>query len=433
MGLKLWPPSPRTLACAAIVLALVLPVWSVEEARTDALASAPKLFTLHTAVTVNADHTAEVLETRRITILKQDAIRAAGQQVATYIEGMESLDLVEAYTQKSDGRRLDVSPDRIFRRDAAIDGDGNYLVDQKALTAFFPDLSVGDTVVFTTRLKILSGSFPGHLVTQFLHSSAVKGDKANLKITIAEGEREIPAPGSRYRIVVPRDMDLTIGVGGEGVTTDVTQDETSTVYIVTFGIVPEPEKGDPRPPVERGPHILLSTLRDYADLGINYWAAAEPHVAVTPVVQAMADEITAGIDDRREQAKAISDWVRRNIRYLIVHKGIGRDLSAESAETVLRNRYGECKEHAVLTKALLAAKGIDAELVLINLGKVSLMPDTPTLAFFNHLMIYLPEFELYDDPTAPKGVFGQMSFGGHNKPVVHLSERGARIATTPAK
>ena len=108
----------------------------------------------------------------------------------------------------------------------------------------------------------------------------------------------------------------------------------------------------------------VSTLRDYENLGNNYWAAAEPHLQVTPAIQTMADEITAGIEDRREQAKAITDWVKRNIRYLIVHQGVGRDLSIEPAETILRNRAGECKEHAVLTKALLAAKGVESELVL---------------------------------------------------------------------
>jgi hypothetical protein len=151
---------------------------------------------------------------------------------------------------------------------------------------------------------------------------------------------------------------------------------------------------------------------------------------VTPEIQAMADEITAGIEDRREQARAISHWVKRNIRYVIVHRGIGRDLSTEPAWSVLRNRYGECKEHAILTAALLAARNIESELVLIQLGNISTLPETPSLAFFNHLIVHLPEFELFDDPTSPTTPFGQIAKEGRNKPVVMMSARGARVGMT---
>jgi hypothetical protein len=435
-------PSPCVRLRAGVIVLLSLGLWSGPPASVDGVAfapnttivnAAPKITAINATLTVNPDRTAELVETRRVTVLKERAVRVAGQQVATYIDGMETLDLIEAYTQKSDGRRIDVTPDRIFRRDAAIDDDGRYLADQKALTVFYPDLSVGDTVVLTTRLKISSGTFPGHLVTQFLHSSAVRSDKPSLKITVAEDAREIPAPGSTYRIVVPRDMAITVGMSGEGMTTEVTENETTITYTATFGVMPPVAKDDRRMPVERGPYILVSTLRDYEDLGRNYWAAAEPHVKVTPAIQKIAGEITAGIEDRHAQANAISDWVKRNIRYVIVHRGIGRDLSAEPADTILRDRFGECKEHVILMTALLAAKGIESELVLINLGDVGLLPQTATLAFFNHLMVYLPEFDLYDDPTAAKSAFGEMSHGGHGKPVVVMSGRGARVATTPAE
>jgi hypothetical protein len=315
MALALRLPSPRTLVCAAIV-GCVLFGFS-PGAHSDPAVSAPMVKTIEAVLTVNRDRTAELVETRRIAVLKDSAVRAAGQQVATYIEGMEELDVIEAYTQKADGGRIEVPADRIFRRDAAADIDGTYLVDQKALTVFYAGVAAGDTVVFKTRLKIRSGSFPGHLVTQVLHSDKVKAGTPSLKITRADDERDIPAPGSTYRIVVPRDLAVQVGIGGEGITSEVTEDETTVTYIATFGVVPPAAKSDQRAPVERAPHILVSTLRDYEDLGNNYWAAAAPHVQPTPAIRALADEITAGIEDRREQARAITDWVKRNIRYLI--------------------------------------------------------------------------------------------------------------------
>ncbi len=427
MAVTLRLMSRRALLRAAAAVCVSLALFAL---RAEARAPGDKLTLIEAVLTVNADRTAELVEKRRITILATGGIRPAGQQVATWIEGMETLDVVEAYTQKGDGRRIDVEPNRMFRRDAASDDNGGYLTDQKALTVVYPDLSIGDIVVLTTKLTIKAGSFPGHLVTQFMHSSEVKDDAPGFKVTLADSPRAIPDAGSTYRIVVPRGMPVHVEIAGEGIAKTVTEDEASTTYVATFGERVD-AKDKSRSAVEQGPRIFVSTLRDYEELGEAYWAAAAPHVEVTPAIQAMADEITKSIEDRRQQAEAISLWVKRNIRYIIIHQGIGRDLSIVPADTVLRNRYGECKEHAVLMSALLAAKKIDSELVLIQLGDITSIPETPTLAFFNHLIVYLPEFDMLDDPTSATTPFGSLAKEGRNKPVVVMSQRGARVAKSP--
>ena len=82
--------------------------------------------------------------------------------------------------------------------------------------------------------------------------------------------------------------------------------------------------------------------------------------------------------------------------------------------------------------AVLAAKGIVAEQVLVDLGRAYALTDPPTSAVFNHVILYLPEFDLYDDPTANLSAFGVMSFYTYDKPVVRVSAAGARLTHTPA-
>src|SRR5262249_42131851 len=89
-----------------------------------------------------------------------------------------------------------------------------------------------------------------------------------------------------------------------------------------------------------------------------------------------------------------------------------------------------CKDQATLMTALLAAKGIASELVLINGGNVHTLDLPPTLAALNHVMIYLPDFELYDDPTASFASFGVLS-ETYDRPAVHLSATGVRLGRTP--
>src|SRR5262249_53504107 len=93
-------------------------------------------------------------------------------------------------------------------------------------------------------------------------------------------------------------------------------------------------------------------------------------------------------------------------------------------------KYGDCKDQVTLMTALLAAKGIASEQVLINGGDVHTLDLPPTLAALNHVMIYLPEFEVYDDPTASFSSFGVLS-DTYDKPAIHLSANGVRVARTP--
>jgi hypothetical protein len=83
-----------------------------------------------------------------------------------------------------------------------------------------------------------------------------------------------------------------------------------------------------------------------------------------------------------------------------------------------------------LMSALLKARGIAVEHVLINLGNSYQLPDLAP-GNFNHAILYLPEFNLYNDPTATLSSFGTLSQQTYDKPVVHASEKGARVARTP--
>lgn len=56
-----------------------------------------------------------------------------------------------------------------------------------------------------------------------------------------------------------------------------------------------------------------------------------------------------------------------NIRYVGIWLGNG-GIVPHPAEDILQNRYGDCKDKATLLQALLAAKGIYSQQVLINLG-----------------------------------------------------------------
>ena len=57
---------------------------------------------------------------------------------ATYIEGMQTLEIVDAFTEKADGRRIPVNPDEIITQDAASGLLATYLRDLKQKIVILP-------------------------------------------------------------------------------------------------------------------------------------------------------------------------------------------------------------------------------------------------------------------------------------------------------
>src|SRR5215470_4790196 len=316
---------------------------------------------------VNADKTAEYLETRRVKVLGVAALRLVAQQSIQYVEGMQSLEIVAAFTEKADGTKVPVDPATVITRDVATGLGAVYLRDLKVSTIIFPDVSVGDTLVLSTRKTIHSDTYAGHFeqMTPF--------------------PRTLPRADSTVRVIAPSSLPLKVGVQGEGMTHTATVEGGETRHLITHRARPPvPAEDRMTSPLDRDPSIFVSTFADYEEMGRSYWAAARGATAVTPEVARLADEITRGIDDKRAQAGAISAWVKTNIRYVFVVLGSTR-VVPNPAAAVLKNRYGDCKDHATLMSALLAAKGIAVEQVLFNAESAYTLTEPATMGYLNHV------------------------------------------------
>ena len=366
----------------------------------------------HYDVVIGADRHATTTLRLELHAANDAAAADIGEQPVPFNDAMQTLEIVEAYTLKPDGRRLPVAPDAIHLQQRRESPQQSLYNDLRQKVVIFPSVAGGDSIVLTARWHQVQHYIPGH----FFFAEQVPTDGV-----IEDGSETI---------IAPKDILLHVERDGGDFAIEERGDTVHYRWRYTSSGAPTGEREPWIDPDHYGQRLFISSLKSYEELGRVYAEVALPKVAVTPAIQELADELTAGITEKREQARRLYEWVSRNIRFVALEFGASSIIPHE-AGSVLERGYGDCKDHSVLLMALLKAKGIASELVLIDTGTKYTLTSVPMVAQFNHVIVYLPAFDLYVDATAAVAPFGVLPFGQHGKPVVHAIMSGDVVRRTP--
>ena len=365
----------------------------------------------HNETVIGADRHA----TRTLRLHLQATNDAAAAQIAEqpvpYNESMQTLEILEAYTLKANGERLPVTPDAIHTQQRRESPEQSVYNDLRQKVIVYPNVAGGDSVVLTARWRQVQHYIPGHVFfTEFYSRAHVIEDAIET-------------------VIAPKDYPLYVESHGGHFETETGRD-TVTYRWRYSSLQPQADEPPLIDPDDSGPRLYMSSMRSYDELGRAYADLVLPKTAVTPAIRKLADEVTAGISDRREQAQRLYNWVSRNIRYVALSFG-ARAIIPSDADSVLGLGYGDCKDHAVLLMALLRTKGIESEIVLIDSGNKYTLNQVPRMAQFDHVIVYLPAFDLYVDATPGVAPFGMLPFNEYGKPVVHAVRSGQVVRRTP--
>lgn len=157
------------------------------------------------------------------------------------------------------------------------------------------------------------------------------------------------------------------------------------------------------------PSIQITTFKSWKQVGEWYRSLVASRAAVTPAIRQKEQEITAGLTTDSAKQRAIYSYVSTQIRYIALSFGIGR-LQPHSADTVLQNKYGDCKDKHTLFAAMMKAAGYQVWPALIGAG-IQLDPDVPSPGQFNHLISVLPDGKslTWLDTTEEVAPFGMLT------------------------
>lgn len=360
---------------------------------------------------VRDDASSVETDSYEILLRTKAAVERFSQVRLSYSEKMERLEVLEAYTITAEGLRQDVAADKIYTQESYSSASAAMYADRKVKVVVFPNLAPGARIVYRIRRTQDTPYFPGYFGLWETFSVFARYDDAQVTLT------------------APRSLPIHLYTRGvEGARKPEIRDGKAHWQWRYRRQAPLQTQNWAAALWEFSPTIMASTFDRWSQMGLAYHVKGGEAARVTPRIEALAEQITAGIGDRRGQAAALYEWVARNIRYVAVYLGNG-GLEPNSADSILDNHYGDCKDHTVVLEALLAAKGIASTPVLIGADGGPTLPEIPVLGRFNHAITYIPEFDLYVDSTNPYARFGQLPAGDLGAPVVHTLD--GRVARTP--
>lgn len=344
------------------------------------------------------------------TIAAREALHEHGQYYISYNQSLEEVLAVEGHTEKPGGRRLPVQSHQIRDQQEAASTDAPMFQDTRLKVVVFPDVEPGDRVAVRYVIRRHTPLFPG----QFEDLSSARFYR----------HRD-------YRLIydMPPDMPLHADATGfEAVPGASPAGRRRYQWRYLDGDNARVE-ADSVSYLDYGKRLAVSTFPSYAAFARAYRARAADKAKPDSGIAALAASVTRGLDGPFAKATALSDWVRKNIRYVGVYLGPG-GVVPHAAPAVLANRYGDCKDHAVLLEALLASSGIDATAALVNNGDAYRLPEVPTLGILNHAVVYVPALQLFLDPTAESVAGGFLPPALLGKPA--LLADGGGFAMAPA-
>src|SRR5579859_5864248 len=137
------------------------------------------------------------------------------------------------------------------------------------------------------------------------------------------------------------------------------------------------------------PHIIFSTGSSWQQVGEEYGKIVDNKIAGADV-KGSIDKLIAGKNSREEKAAAILQYLDREVRYTGIEFGDAAIVPHSPADT-LKQKYGDCKDKAVLLVAMLRAAEIPAYVALLNAGtREDVSPDLPGMGAFDHAIVYVP-------------------------------------------
>jgi tetratricopeptide (TPR) repeat protein len=331
-----------------------------------------------------------------------------------YDPSYQKLTLHEARIHKPDGRTVNVEPRHVQLRDVGTD----YQVydHEKQLIISFPTLQVGDVIEVKWAVRGKNPEYAGNFFTRYSF-----GD-ANYPVVLDDLRVRVPKSRTFHHASINGKLDP-----------EVTRDGDQVTYhwkVPNCKRLPQDENLPSKE--ELSPAVACSTFASWEEVGRWKHKLREEAWQCTTDVAAIVREATTGLTDPAAKARALTYWLRRNIRY--VSAGERHDYSPHPPATVLANRFGDCKDTSQMLAVMLREAGVKVELVTLGVRDDGQVIEEVPSPWGTHaiLVATIDGKQHWIDTTASLAGWDFLPRDGRNRLCYVVDDRGSiRLDRTP--
>ncbi len=360
----------------------------------------------------------------RIRVQSDAGVQKWGQLRFGYNSASEQLEIPYVRVIKQDGNIVTAGADAVQELSEPIQRIAPIYTDYREKHVTVPGLRPGDVLECETVTTINSPLAQGQFWMQYDFQK---------NVIILDEQLEIDVPAARV-------VKLKTKPGMEP---KVKEEGGRRVYQwSSSNLVREDEDKDKdtqkkkkkKKPEDEIPAVQLTSFASWEEVGRWYAGLEKERRAPSAAVRAKADELTKGLSADMDKIEALYDYTAKNFRYVSLSLGMGR-YQPHSAEDVLRNQYGDCKDKHTLLASLLEAEGLHASSVMINSAR-KLDPDVPSPSQFNHMITMVPvgKEQVWMDTTTEVAPFRLLTYPLRKKQALVIPADGGapHLEETPA-
>ena len=327
----------------------------------------------------------------------------------------QKLLLHEARVIKADGSVVQIEPRHVHFRDTSTDFQ---VYDRdKQLAISFPNLEVGDTieVKWSTR-----GKNPEYFGQFFARNTF--------------GDDRFPTVVDELRVRLPKTKDFTYATVN-GQLKPVVQGEGETVlYQWKVENLPALPRDENLPTKENlRPQVACTTFKSWDAVAEWKHKIRDKCWECTPDMRAVVNQVAGPLNDPLAKAQALSQWVRKRVRYVSV-SATGAGYTPQLPARVLANRFGDCKDQSQLLAVMMKEAGLDVELVTLGvLDDGQVIPEVP-MPWGTHaiLLVTIDGQQHWIDTTVSGGPWDFLPRDDRDRVAYVVGDHGIRLLRTPS-
>jgi tetratricopeptide (TPR) repeat protein len=296
---------------------------------------------------VESDGTVETITHEITRFNSRKAVEKLGEyKNIIYTPAYQQLTLHEARIHKADGRTIAVKPRHVQLRDMVTD----YQVydRDKQLIISFPTLEVGDVIEVKWTVRGRNPEHQGQFFTRYTF-----------------GDDNYPVVREELRVRLPKARGLKYATTGGRLDPIITDEADGRTYLWAASNRRQLPKDADLPSKEELRLMLsVSTFASWEEVARWKQALHRDCWKCTDELRSIVTDLTRGLKTPEEKARALTYWLRRNIRY--VSNGEKHDYTPNTPAATLANRYGDCKDSSQLLAVMLREAGIPVALATLG-------------------------------------------------------------------